>query len=102
MTQKTQRIDPARKMDRHDNGFAFTHSSTTVAPALISISLEFNIKFEVVFRLMLSIFVLAYAVGPPFLGPLSETYSRAVILQAANFSTLLSILAAALCRTQGK
>lgn len=33
---------------------------------------------------MLSIFVLAYAIGPLFLGPLSEIYGRVIVLQLSN------------------
>lgn len=55
-----------------------------VAPALSYISADFDIKSEVVSQLTLSIFILAYAVGPLFLGPLSETHGRAIVLQGAN------------------
>lgn len=59
-------------------------SSTMVAPALSYIAVDFDIKSEVVLQLALSIFILAYAIGPLFLGPLSETYGRAIVLQVAN------------------
>src|ERR1700716_3474733 len=59
-------------------------SSSMVAPALTSIASEFNISNEVELSLTLSIFVLAYAVGPLFLGPLSEMYGRVIVLQLAN------------------
>ncbi len=39
-------------------------------------------KFEV--EMALSIFVLGYAVGPLFFGPLSEVFGRARVLQASN------------------
>ena len=55
-----------------------------VAPALGKISTEFNITEEVERQVILSIFVLAYAVGPLFLGPLSEIYGRVPVLQLAN------------------
>jgi len=55
-----------------------------VAPALTSIASEFNISNEVELSLTLSIFVLAYAVGPLFLGPLSEIYGRTIVIQTAN------------------
>ena len=47
-----------------------------VAPAIASISKEFGIENEVEEQMVLSVFVLAYAVGPLFLGPLSEIYGR--------------------------
>lgn len=59
-------------------------SSTMVAPALESIGAEFNIKEEFILELTLSIFILAYAIGPLSLGPFSETYGRAIVLQLAN------------------
>lgn len=50
-----------------------------VAPALTSLAADFNVTDEVVSQLMLSIFILAYAVGPLFLGPLSEIYGRGLL-----------------------
>lgn len=45
-----------------------------VAPALSTIAVEFGITNQVESQLVLSVFVLAYAIGPLFLGPLSEIY----------------------------
>jgi multidrug resistance protein len=59
-------------------------SSSMISPALPAISDEFNITSKVEAALTLSIFVLAYAIGPLFLGPLSEIYGRVVILQLSN------------------
>lgn len=58
--------------------------SSMIAPALTSISTEFKITNEVEAQLTLSIFVLAYAIGPLFLGPLSEIYGRVIVLQLSN------------------
>lgn len=55
-----------------------------ISPALASISSEFNITNQVEAQLTLSIFVLAYAIGPLILGPLSEIYGRVIVLQLAN------------------
>lgn len=55
-----------------------------VAPALGVISKDFGITNQVEAQLTLSIFVLAYAIGPLFLGPLSEIYGRIIVLQLAN------------------
>lgn len=55
-----------------------------VAPSIGAISKEFGITKEAEQNLVMSIFVLAYAVGPLFLGPLSEIYGRVVVLQLAN------------------
>ncbi|KAL9051390.1 MAG: hypothetical protein Q9162_006044 [Coniocarpon cinnabarinum] len=59
-------------------------SSSMVAPSLPVMGQDFNTSNEVVLQLMLSIFVLAYAIGPLFLAPLSEMYGRVPILQLAN------------------
>ena len=59
-------------------------SSTLIAPAISAIARDFHIVSEVHQELVLSIFVLAYGVGPLFLGPLSEIYGRALVLQLAN------------------
>lgn len=55
-----------------------------VAPALVNISQEFGIKSDIEQTLVLSVFILAYAVGPLFLGPLSELFGRVMVLQIAN------------------
>ena len=55
-----------------------------ISPALGSISEEFHITKTVEAQLTLSIFVLAYAIGPLFLGPFSEIYGRVIVLQLAN------------------
>ncbi|KAJ3405116.1 hypothetical protein CcCBS67573_g01091 [Chytriomyces confervae] len=58
-------------------------SSSMVAPALpyLAKDLGFTSKTEIL--MSLSIFVLAFAFGPLFLGPLSEVYGRKPILQAS-------------------
>lgn len=50
----------------------------------------------------LSIFVLAYAVGPLFLGPLSEIYGRVYVLQLANLIYLFFNLGCGLAQTKGQ
>ena len=59
-------------------------SSSMISPALTAISRDFHITNQVELELTLSIFVLAYAIGPLFLGPLSEIYGRVIVLQFAN------------------
>jgi MFS family permease len=60
-----------------------------VAPALPEIADEFNIKSQIEQYLVMSIFLLAYALGPFILAPLSEMYGRVVVLQSANMVYLL-------------
>jgi multidrug resistance protein len=73
-----------------------------VAPALTSIASQFNITNEVELSLTLSIFVLAYAVGPLFLGPLSEMYGRVIVLQLANAFYLCFNLGCGLAQSKGQ
>ncbi|KAL6237200.1 hypothetical protein BDW75DRAFT_249283 [Aspergillus navahoensis] len=64
-------------------------SSTMVAPALHEIADEFKIQSDIGRYLIMSIFLLAYALGPFILAPLSEMYGRVVILQSANMVYLV-------------
>ena len=56
-------------------------SSSIVAPAFDSISKEFEIKSQAETQLILSVFILASAVGPLLVSPMSEIYGRTVALQ---------------------
>ncbi|KAH6887616.1 major facilitator superfamily domain-containing protein [Thelonectria olida] len=64
-------------------------SSTMLAPALPTLKDEFDVKSDFETYLIMSIFLLAYAVGPFLLAPLSEMYGRVVVLQAANMFYLV-------------
>lgn len=56
-------------------------SSSMVAPALETMAGEFGINTgSVESQMMLSIFLLAYVIGPLFFGPLSESYGRRPVL----------------------
>lgn len=70
-----------------------------VAPALSAIGTEFNITNEVILSLTLSIFVLAYAVGPLFLGPISEIVGRVKVLQISNLLYLFFNLGCGLAQS---
>lgn len=59
-------------------------ASSMIAPALPQMAAEFGTSNGIETQMMLSIFVLAYAVGPMFLGPLSELYGRVLVLQCSN------------------
>lgn len=50
---------------------------------------EFGITSKIEEYLVMSIFLLAYALGPFILAPLSEMYGRVVVLQSANMVYLL-------------
>ncbi|PFH46378.1 hypothetical protein AMATHDRAFT_88360 [Amanita thiersii Skay4041] len=59
--------------------------SSISSPALPQISADLNIPpGSVLENMSLSIFVLAYALGPLIWGPLSELYGRQIILQISN------------------
>ena len=77
-------------------------SSSMVAPALTTISKEFGITNEVESQLVLSVFILAYAIGPLFLGPLSEIYGRVPVLQLANLVYLIFNIACGASRNKGE
>ncbi|KIJ09333.1 hypothetical protein PAXINDRAFT_87604 [Paxillus involutus ATCC 200175] len=68
------------------SGFAFLTpiSSSMVAPATSQLAVEFGVHDSAVVALFTSIFLLAFAIGPLFLGPMSEIYGRSRILQLAN------------------
>ncbi|OGM41812.1 hypothetical protein ABOM_009623 [Aspergillus bombycis] len=64
-------------------------SSTMVAPALSTMADEFEIQSDIKQYLLMSIFLLAYALGPFIIAPLSEMYGRVVVLQSANMFYLV-------------
>lgn len=77
-------------------------SSSLVAPALSNIAKDFGIEDEVVSELTLSTFVLAYAVGPLVLGPLSEIYGRKMILQMTNLFYIIFNIACGVSQSTGQ
>jgi len=58
-------------------------ASTMLSPALTSISREFNNTNDTISALMVSIYILAWAVFPPFIAPLSEMYGRKIVLDVS-------------------
>ncbi|CAG9941122.1 unnamed protein product [Clonostachys rosea f. rosea IK726] len=64
-------------------GFNRIMVSTIMAPALSTIAQEFDMN-SAESVMALSIYLLATAFGPLFIGPLSEIYGRSVILHASN------------------
>ncbi|PTU18842.1 hypothetical protein P175DRAFT_0511289 [Aspergillus ochraceoroseus IBT 24754] len=75
-------------------------TSSMVAPALAALAADLHITSSVISQLTLSIFVLAYAVGPLFLGPLSEIYGRVIVLQLSNLFYLVFNIACGVSRTK--
>lgn len=68
-------------------------SSSMVAPAFTSISEEFDIKSEAETQSILSVFILASAVGPLLVSPMSEVYGRTCVLQVTCLVYLIFNLA---------
>ncbi|GAP85972.2 putative major facilitator superfamily transporter [Rosellinia necatrix] len=77
-------------------------SSSLVAPALETIAEELEITQDFEKNLTLSIFILAYAIGPLVWGPLSELFGRVIVLQLVNLIYLFFNLACGLARTKGQ
>lgn len=72
--------------------FAFISpmASTIVAPALDDIAEEFSISARSTEEfLVMSIFLLAFAIGPFVWGPLSEVFGRTRVMQGANLIFLI-------------
>jgi hypothetical protein len=59
-------------------------SSAMIAPALSKMGADLHMHSDLEVELALSIFLLAYAVGPLFFGPASELYGRMRLLQLSN------------------
>ena len=74
-------------------------SSSMVAPALPTMARDLHVEQEVVIQLMLSIFILAYAIGPLLLGPLSEMYGRVPVLQLSYLFYFVFNLACGFAKT---
>ncbi|KAI1335579.1 major facilitator superfamily domain-containing protein [Xylariaceae sp. FL0016] len=77
-------------------------SSSMVAPSLETIGEELGISQAFERNLTLSIFVLAYAVGPLAWGPLSELYGRIIVLQLTNLIFLFFNLGCGLAQNKGQ
>src|SRR5450432_3171984 len=72
-------------------------SSSMVAPAFDAISEDFNIQSEAETGLILSVFIIASAVEPLLVSPISEVYGRTLILQLTSLLFLIFNLACGFC-----
>ncbi|KAK0527901.1 hypothetical protein OC835_004837 [Tilletia horrida] len=77
-------------------------SSSMIAPALPILDEEFGITNQIQSVIMLSTFVLAYAIGPLLLGGLSEMYGRLPILQFANLLLIVFTMAGGLAHSSAQ
>jgi MFS family permease len=73
-----------------------------VAPALKEIASELKMESDIETQMPVSIFVLAYAVGPLCFGPISETFGRTYVLQSTNLLYIVWNLACGFAQTKGQ
>ncbi|KAI5834714.1 MFS general substrate transporter [Schizophyllum commune Tattone D] len=76
-------------------------TSSMMAPGMQEIALKYGITNSTVLALTLSIFLLALAIGPLVLGPLSEIYGRTWVLHIANLVSLAFNLGCAFAPATG-
>lgn len=81
-------------------GFNRIMVSTIMAPALSTIASELNMSSPES-AMSLSIYLLATAFGPLFIGPLSEIYGRRVILHGSNIWFLIWNIVCGFATTKG-
>ncbi|KAI0300487.1 MFS general substrate transporter [Multifurca ochricompacta] len=77
-------------------------SSAMIAPASEQLAKRFDIHSTVLLATTTSIFILGYAFGPLFLGPLSELYGRSHVLQISNLWYLIWNLACGFARSKNE
>lgn len=73
-----------------------------VAPASFQIAQDLHITSSIEVALTISVYVLAYSIGPLFLGPLSEIYGRSRVLQIANIFFLVFNLVCGFAQNKGE
>ena len=74
-------------------------STTIVAPALDIIARDVNLTNKAEKPMILSIFLLGFAIGPLFISPLSEILGRIRVLQLFNLGYLVFNTACGLSQT---
>ncbi|KAH8658376.1 major facilitator superfamily domain-containing protein [Xylariales sp. PMI_506] len=77
-------------------------SSSMVAPAIAQLGSDLRMKSQFEEELALSIFILAYAIGPFFFGPYSEVYGRKRLLQVSNLWYFAWNLACGFAQTEAQ
>lgn len=75
-------------------------ASSMVAPALVHVAGDLRAPAGFETSLLLSIFLLAYAVMPLFLAPISEVFGRVKVLQLSFMLFLVFCLACGFAKTQ--
>lgn len=77
-------------------------SSSMIAPALEKVSADLHIGSKFEGQLAMSIFILGFALGPLFLGPLSELFGRRKVLMLSNMFYLVFNLAGGFSQNAGE
>lgn len=73
-----------------------------VAPALTKLGEDLGMKKEIEVEMALSIFILGYALGPLFFGPISEVFGRSRVLQFSNLFYLIWNLSCGLAQNKAE
>ncbi|KAF9073047.1 multidrug resistance protein 4 [Rhodocollybia butyracea] len=76
-------------------------SSSMMAPGLPDLAIKYGVTSDTLISLMLSVFLITFALGPLILAPLSEIYGRTWVLHAGAFFTLAFNLGCAFAPTAG-
>ncbi|OAX31880.1 hypothetical protein K503DRAFT_777216 [Rhizopogon vinicolor AM-OR11-026] len=76
--------------------------SAIVAPAAGQVAFSFGVTINVMISLTTSIFVLAYVIGPLFLGPMSEICGQSRVLQLSGLWCLIRNLACGFARIESQ
>ena len=77
-------------------------ASTMIAPALDTLEDEFDLESKVEEFLLMTIFLLGYALGPFLWGPFSEVFGRIRVIHGSNVVFLLFDFACGFARTPGQ
>lgn len=70
-----------------------------ISPALPFINKDLRVDNSIVELMVVSIYVLGFAIGPLLLAPLSEVYGRRIVLQSTNIVFLIFNTACGGCRS---
>ncbi|KAL6409198.1 mitogen-activated protein kinase kinase kinase [Ilyonectria robusta] len=77
-------------------------SSSMVAPALTKLGEDLGMQKKIEVEMALSIFILGYALGPLFFGPISEVFGRSRVLQFSNLFYLIWNLSCGLAQNKAE